>query len=118
MQEYGFENSDLHNFDVTASSDASFAGDMLIVPFYKPADEAKTKGKVDADVAAAALTAKLIDTIPAELSAEIKEVVSALVSDGQFKADASSSAISRVVGQSVKYIALVGLGPGVSCFFS
>lgn len=94
-----------------STSVSGFAGDVLFVPFYRPAlteQEKKAGGGEDK-----ALQAAIKAHIPKELSAELQAVIGEIIDEGVFKADASSRQVSRVGGQasSVKHIALVGLGP-------
>mmetsp|Transcript_5183 Transcript_5183/g.11886 ORF Transcript_5183/g.11886 Transcript_5183/m.11886 type:complete len:565 (+) Transcript_5183:61-1755(+) len=89
---------------VTAAEAFAFSGDLLVIPFYKPSsDAAKKDEKVSLQ--------ELKDSIPA-VSADIMKLVSDILDEEVFKADASSKQLVRVAGGSgVKYVALVGMGP-------
>lgn len=60
----------------------------------------------------------LKEMIPSTISANIKETISAILAEENFKADAASKYVFRIVGSehstpaanSFKYVALIGLG--------
>jgi len=97
----------LGDLAVVGSSSMAFKGDVLFVPFYKPA--VADKDKSDDKALAAALRA----LIPADLSPELKSMIGEILDEGVFKADVMTKQVSRVFSpsSSVKHIALVGLGP-------
>lgn len=91
----------LSNIAVSASDGWSLSGELLVVPFYKAPKDVKGDE---------AIAAHLKTKIPSQLPSDIQEIVSSVIEDGQFKADAASKQVVRVTGSSVKHIALVGLG--------
>lgn len=103
-QNAGFGDSFRPEFTVTASTSFDFSGDMLVVPFYKPKDL-----KEDTEI-----TKALKDGVPTGLTGSVSSMVTELLDDGEFKADAGSKKVVRIVGADgvgIKYICLVGLGP-------
>ena len=103
-QNAGFGDSFRPEFTVTASTSFDFSGDMLVVPFYKPKDL-----KEDTEI-----TKALKDSVPIGLTGSVSSMVTELLDDGEFKADAGSKKVVRIVGADgvgIKYICLVGLGP-------
>lgn len=97
----------LGDLAVVGSSSMAFKGDVLFVPFYKPAvpDKDKSDDK--------ALAAALRELIPVDLSPELKSMIGEIIDEGVFKADVMTKQVSRVFSTTspVKHIALVGLGP-------
>ena len=96
----GYLDSDRLQLSATGSTDYSFAGDLLVIPFYKPAEKDE-----------AALVKCMKDLIPAGLDSEIAAMVGEMIDEGIFKGDASSKYVTKVFGGKVKNVALVGLGP-------
>ena len=99
-------DSDRLSLTVTATSEMSFKGDLLVIPFYKPkVDKADSK---DDKV----LLAELKMGIPSGLDADIQAIVADLLEEGIFKADVLSKQLVRLPSSvsGAKYVALVGLG--------
>jgi leucyl aminopeptidase len=89
---------------VTTAEALTFSGDLLVIPFYQPSSDAAKKDKKVS-------LQELKDSIPA-VSDDIKTLVSEILNEEVFKADAASKQLVRVGGSSgVKYVALVGMGP-------
>jgi leucyl aminopeptidase len=89
---------------ISAVQSFDFKGDLLVIPFYKPT----TTNKTDSAIAEG-----LKASIP-NLSTDIKKIVSDLLIEQIFKADAATKQVIRLHSSeslSTKYIALVGLGP-------
>jgi hypothetical protein len=98
-----YAESDRLSIAVDASSDLVFKSDLdlLVIPFYRPVSN-NTE-----------LASDLIKLIPKELPTEIRNIVSDILEEGIFKADASSKQLSRIGNGDdlhVRYIVLVGLG--------
>ena len=88
-------------FSLSLNASTSFAitGDVLIVPFYKPKVEKK-----DLDIA-------LKNAIPKSLDSTISSIISDIIDEGNFKADAMSKFTTRLSSSNgVKYLSIVGLG--------
>jgi leucyl aminopeptidase len=99
-------DSDRLSITVTASSELTFKGDLLVVPFYKPKVD---KSDIKDDKI---LLAELKKNIPEGLSADVMKIIEDLLSEGVFKADVMSKQVVRLPSVSAAtYIALVGLGP-------
>ena len=99
-------DSDRLSLSVTASSELSYKGDLLVIPFYKPkVDKSDAKDDV-------LLLAELKKNIPAGLSADIQAAVADLLEEGIFKADVMSKQLVRLPSatSAIRYVALVGLG--------
>ena len=99
-------DSDRLSLTVTATSEMSFKGDLLVIPFYKPkVDKADSK---DDKI----LLAELKMGIPSGLDADIQAIVADLLEEGIFKADVLSKQLVRLPSSvsGAKYDALVGLG--------
>jgi len=107
LSPYSTSDRLIEKLQVTGSTTLSFNGDVLFIPFYRPA--LADKDKPDDKALAAGLKA----FIPPELSQELQGMVSQIIDEGIFKAEVMSKQVSRVFSSSssVKYIALVGLGP-------
>lgn len=91
--------------EVSSTSTISFAGDLLVIPFYKPVPDNRSVDSV--------LASTLMQHLPAEVDKNLKHVINDVLNDGVFKADVSSRQLIRLpdaTGTS-RYIALVGLGP-------
>ena len=89
---------------VTASSELSFTGDLLVIPFYKPkVDKSDSKDDI-------VLLAELKKSIPSGLAPNVQTLVADLLDEGIFKGDVLSKQVVRLSGSAVKYVALVGLG--------
>ena len=100
--------------NVGAQNDLQFSGDLLVVPFYRPAlTEIMEKGS-DAEQSAA-LSAQLIAAIPEGLNADVKSMISEIMEGGLFKGDVKSTYVTKIFSSSssadTKNLALVGLGP-------
>jgi len=87
-----YSSSDRLSFAVTTSPPATYAGDVLVVPLYS--DKTNLKAR-----------------IPATLPKDIQAIIADIIDEGVFKAEASQKQLTRIMNNSVKYIALVGLGP-------
>ena len=99
-------DSDRLSLTVTATSEMTFKGDLLVIPFYKPkVDKADSK---DDKI----LLAELKMGIPSGLDADIQAIVADLLEEGIFKADVLSKQLVRLPSSvsGAKYVALVGLG--------
>ena len=92
------------NINVSASTGNSFVGDLLIIPMYKPQAPKSVSEKDFLEMLKCSTP-----TVPAELLTVVNDVLS----DGCFKADIGSKQLVRIHGGnvSIKYVALVGLGP-------
>lgn len=99
-----YKSSESVDIEVLASSSFGFKGDLLVIPFYKP------NSLIKDDIA---VSNALKEMIPSSLSADLQIVVSEVLDEHVFKADPSAKQLVRIAGgnQSIKYIALVGLGP-------
>lgn len=96
-----FQDSDRPQISFSANTAYEFSGDILVVPFYKP----KEKGEQE-------VLSALKSKIPVGLPAATKSIIGELLGEGDFKADATSKLMTKVVGNpSIKYVCLVGLGP-------
>lgn len=108
-----YKESDSLKIDVTASESYQFSGDLIAIPFYKPNDAPKEDQ---------ALADALKALIP-DVGADLKSVIGDVLDEYSFKADASSKKIVRIFGNnSVKYLALIGLGKYIvktfcSCYY-
>lgn len=79
----------------------------MVIPFYKPVGEEKIRSSD------AAFAAALLQHIPTGVDEHARQVISDVLQDGVFKAEVSSKQLIRLHGASgsLKYVALVGLGP-------
>lgn len=93
-----YSRSTALNVGVVASTDSTYEGDLLVVPFFK------CKSKNDE------LIADLKANIPKGLNQDIARVISDMLDENNFKADTNSRKVIRFSNSPVKYIALVGLG--------
>ena len=91
------------NIAVSASTEMTYKGDLLVIPFYRPAD---AKDITDDKL----YVAELKKSIPSALPADIQTIVAELLDECFFKAEAMTKSVMRVSHPSVRYIALVGLG--------
>ena len=91
------------NIAVTASTEMTYKGDLLVIPFYRPANAKDIK---DDKV----YVAELKKSIPTELPADIQTIVAELLDECFFKDEAMTKSVMRVSHPSIRYIALVGLG--------
>lgn len=82
--------------DLGATAATLFSGDLLVFPFYQPAD-GKSKSPIS------------LDTVPQAFH----KIVADVLQDGAFKAEIGAKQLVRVYSNdaSTKYVALVGLGP-------
>jgi leucyl aminopeptidase len=99
-----YVESDRLSVAVTASTDCSYTGDLLVIPFYRPASKDLKDDKLFAE--------ELKKSIPASLPADVQNVVKDLLDEGLFKGDVMSKQMTRLAGAgvAVRYVALVGLG--------
>jgi leucyl aminopeptidase len=102
----GYVATEKFNLLLNATTSTTFNGDILIVPFFKPKID-----KFNESSSTPGLTYALKESIPPELSDDIKLIISEIIDDGNFKAETSSKQIARVASSfGVKYVAIVGLG--------
>ena len=88
---------------INAQLSKDFDGDLLVIPFYKPAETSN---------GANAARDALRDSIPSGLSVEVTSVVADVINEGLFKADVLAVQVTRNAGSTnPRYIALLGLGP-------
>jgi len=99
-----YTKSGMQNVSVEGSSSFEYAGDVLVIPFYKPTAQNKADDTV--------LISQLKIETPDQLPKSIKDIVFNILDDGNFKADSNSKLVTRIFDstQSIKYVALVGLG--------
>lgn len=92
--------------DVTALTTTNFSGDLLVIPFYKPATLLSTGNQ-----SAEAISSALKGCLP-ELPLDLTTVVKELLDERAFKGEATSKHLIRTYGleSKVKYVALIGLG--------
>ena len=99
-----YVSSDRLNIAVTASTEMTYKGDLLVIPFYRPADAKDIKDDK-------LYVAELKKSIPTGLPADVQTIVAELLDECFFKADVMTKSVMRVSHPSIRYIALVGLGP-------
>ena len=92
--------------DLAALTTTAFSGDLLVIPFYKPAALSAAGPE-----SAQAMSAALKRSIP-ELPVDLKTLVTELLDEREFKGEAATKQIVCAHGldSKVKYVALVGLG--------
>eukprot|EP00607_Mallomonas_marina_P003210 CAMPEP_0182426076 /NCGR_PEP_ID=MMETSP1167-20130531/12556_1 /TAXON_ID=2988 /ORGANISM="Mallomonas Sp, Strain CCMP3275" /LENGTH=524 /DNA_ID=CAMNT_0024607263 /DNA_START=166 /DNA_END=1740 /DNA_ORIENTATION=- len=96
-----YKESDRFTFKVASPSVSEFTGDVLVIPFYKPADKKEEDMKNSLKAA-----------IPTELSEAIKDAAAYLIESGEFSGNAMSRSTTLLSGPSpVRRISLLGLGP-------
>lgn len=101
MQEYTQSDKVITAAAFKAISHLDYAGDLLVVPFYKSTEKD--------DSANAAI---LKGAIPSGLSESIKNILREVIDEHTFKADVAAKQLVRLTsGSGVKYVALLGLGP-------
>lgn len=102
-----YTHTEAKRIAVDAVESLDFDGDVLIVPMFKPSvdgdgtKEEKDKRSIE----------RLIPSLPA-VKGDIHSLLKQIVEENDFKADASTKQVVRIVGNDlgVKYVALVGLG--------
>eukprot|EP01038_Epipyxis_sp_PR26KG_P004922 gene4922-6888_t len=106
VQTHPYKETLPSKIDLNALEKLTFAGDILVIPFYKPTSVASSKN--DSLIAEA-----LKNVIPPSLDANTKNIVEDILNEYTFKGDVASKQVIRMYSKEfpVKYIALVGLGP-------
>lgn len=116
-----YRASEPHILAFDASSSFAYDGDLLIVPYYKPAnDSSKAAGKKTGSKKADKAGATGVDSKPQvllsmESGSFQSSLLDALVEEQEFKGDAGTKKVVRIFGNNdeqfkVKYVALVGMG--------
>lgn len=114
-----YKDSIENKINVLGSSELSFNGDVLIIPFYKPSSDVLKSYNIT-------ITEELKKSIP-NVHDDLKVIIAEILDEAIFKADVASKQLIRLYGSSsssssssssgkpnnigIKHIALVGLGP-------
>lgn len=91
-----------------ASTSFAYEGDLLIVPYYKPANDSSEAADKSSSV-----VSKPQALLSMEGSSFQSSLLDALVEEQAFKGDAGTKKVVRIFGSNdlkVKYVALVGMG--------